>query len=86
MSLQVQRAGAGRTGDEVDDLGVFGIAHVNGGDAIAKPMADIGVATMDHDLNAVTAAAHVAVADKLDIAGRNSVHFTFSLARSQATG
>src|SRR3974390_1430379 len=78
MSLQVQRTGPGRAGDEVDDLRMLGITNVKGGDAIAEPMANICVAAMHHDLNAVGAAVHVGVANELDVAGCNSIHLTFS--------
>ena len=80
MGLQVEGARSRRTGDEVDGLRVLGIAHVDGGDAVAEAVADIGVAAMHHDLDAVTAAAHVGMTDELDIAGGNRIHVTCSLA------
>src|SRR5262249_19625593 len=75
VRLQVQRAGVGRGGDEVDGLRVLRIAHVDDGDAIAEAVADIGVAAMHHDLHAVAATALVAVTDELDVARRDSDHF-----------
>jgi hypothetical protein len=42
-------------------------AHVDHGDAVGKAVADIGVAAIDHDLDAVAAAALVAVAEEFDV-------------------
>ena len=70
VGLQVKRARARRAGDEVDDLRVLRVAHIEGGDAVAVAVADVGVAAMHHDLHAVAVAAHVRVADELDAAGR----------------
>ena len=74
VRLQMERAGIGRTGEEIDGLRVLRIAHVDDGDAVAEAVADIGVAAMHHDLHAVAAAALVAVADELDVAGRHGIH------------
>ena len=41
-------------------FGCFAIAHVDGRDAVAESVADVGVAAMHHDLDAVAAAAQVA--------------------------
>src|SRR3974377_43441 len=76
--MEGERTGPGRAGNEVDDLRMLGITNVKGGDAIAEPMANVCVAAMHHDLNAVGAAVHVGVANELDIAGCNSIHLNFS--------
>src|SRR4051812_39799142 len=70
-----------RTGQEIDRLRMLRIAHVDDGDAVAEAMADIGEAAMHHDLHAVAAAALVAVADELDVAGCNGVHGSISWKR-----
>ena len=74
VGLQVKRARAGRAGDEIGDLRVLRVAHVEGGDAVAEAVADIGVAAVHHDLHAVALAVHVGMADEADIARRNGVH------------
>jgi hypothetical protein len=80
MRLQVKGARARRASDEIEDLRARCIAHVDGRDPVAEPVAYIGVAAMHHDLDAVAAAAEVAMADELDIAGCNGIHVTLSLA------
>ena len=76
VGLQMERARAGRTGDEVPHLRIFWVAHVDRGDAVAEPVAHIGEAAMHHDLDAVAAPAHVRVADELDVARCDGVHVT----------
>ena len=68
MRLEVNGARVGRTGDEVDDLWMPGIAHVQDRDAVAERVADVGIAAMDHDLDAVAAAAQVRMTDEADVA------------------
>ena len=80
MGLQVKGARAGRARDEIEDFRARRVAHVDGGDPVAEAMPYIGVAAMHHDLNAVAAAAEVAMADELDIAGCNGIHVTLSFA------
>jgi hypothetical protein len=74
VGLQVESARALRTGDEVRDLRVLRVAHVQRGNAVAEAVTDVRVAAMDHDLHAVAAAAHVGVADELDALGRDGFH------------
>src|SRR5262249_25247328 len=74
VGLQVDAARVLRAGDEVDVLGVLGVAHVEHGEAVRERLADIGVAAVDHDLDAVAAAALVAVADELDVLRRVGFH------------
>src|SRR5260221_7466927 len=74
VRLQVKRARARRAGDEVDNLRVLRVAHVDGGDAVAEAVADVGVAAMHHDLHAVAPAAEVGVADEFDVLCRNRRH------------
>jgi hypothetical protein len=50
------------------------IAHIEDGDAVAEAVTDIGVSAVYHDLHAVAPAALIAMADKFDIPGSNSVH------------
>ena len=68
VRLQVEGARSRRAGDEVDHLRVLRVAHVDGGDAVAEAVADVGVAAMHHDLHAVAAAAEVGMADEFDVA------------------
>src|SRR5437870_230132 len=63
---------------EAVDRRVLCSANVDRGDAVAEAMPDIGVAAMDHDLNAVAAAALVRMADDFDLAGCNGVHVSHS--------
>src|SRR5439155_4090939 len=79
--LQVKRARARQAGDEVDDLGVLRIADVDGGDAVAEAMADIGIAAMHHDLHAVAAPAEVGVADEFDVLCRHRFNVRFHVER-----
>lgn len=74
MGLQVEGARAGRTGVEIENLRVPGIADVDRGDAVAEPMADIGEAAMDHDLHAVAAPTKIRMADELDALGCHGIH------------
>ena len=87
VSLQVKGARAGGTSDEIEHPRVCRIAHVQGGDAVAEPVPDIGVAAMHHDLHPVAAAAKVRMADELDVAGCSGIHVTHSsLRRRYAAG
>src|SRR5690349_12767395 len=74
VRLQVEGARARGTRDEIDELGVCGIAHVKDADAVAEAMADVGKAAMHHDLDAIATAAHVGMADELDIARGDRLH------------
>src|SRR5271169_3405219 len=74
MGLEMDGAGVGRAGQERDGLRVLQIAHVEDGDAVRIAVADIGVAAMHHDLDAVAASALVGVADELDVARRYRIH------------
>ena len=79
VRLQVMRACIRRAGEEIHRFGMLGIAHVDNGDAVGETMADIGVAAIDHHLNAVSAAALVGVAHKFDVPAGNGSHRTGSL-------
>src|SRR5437879_4771109 len=68
MSLQVNGACVGRAGDEVDELRVPRIAHVEDRESVAEGLADIGMASLDDDLDAVAAASLIRMAHELDIA------------------
>ena len=78
MRLDMQRARGGRASDEIDNLGMLGVAHVERGDAVAEAVTDIGIAALHHDLNAVGMPVHIRMADEFDIAGRQGIHFTAS--------
>src|SRR5262249_40292540 len=79
VGLQMKGARARRAGDEIEHLRARRVAHVHGRDAVAEAMPDIGVAAMHHDLDAVAAAAEVAMPDELDVAGCNGIHIARSL-------
>src|SRR3972149_596321 len=79
MSLEVNGARVGRTGDEVDHLRVLRIAYVHDRDAIAEGVADIGIAAMYHDLDAVAAAGLVRMAHEPDVAGCDGIHPGFPI-------
>src|SRR6516225_10331953 len=74
MSLEMDGAGVGRAGQERDRPRVLQIAHIEDGDAVRIAVADIGIAAMHHDLDAVAASALVGVADELDVARRYRIH------------
>jgi hypothetical protein len=74
MGLEMDRAGVGRARHEGNGSRVLRVAHIDDADAIRIAMADIGVAAMHHDLDAVAAATLVGVADELDVAGRDRIH------------
>src|SRR5215471_1051998 len=74
MGLQVKGAGIWRAGQKIHCPRTFGIAHVDDSYAVAKAMADVGIAAMDHDLHAVAAAALVAVTDEFDVTGADGCH------------
>src|SRR6516162_312495 len=74
MSLEMDGAGVGWTGQERDRLRVLQIAHVEHGDAVRVAVADIGIAAMHHDLDAVAPSALVGMADELDVARRYRIH------------
>jgi len=74
MRLQVMRARVRRAGQEVYRLGIFGIADVDHGDAVGKPVTDIGEAAIDHHLHAVAATALVAMVDIFHIPVGDSSH------------
>ena len=74
MGLEVDRAGVGRARHEGNGSRVLRVAHIDDADAIRIAMADIGVAAMHHDLDAVAAPTLVGVADELDVAGRDRIH------------
>ena len=59
--LQVMRARTGARGEEADRLQLTGIRGVENRDAIAEHVADVNMAAVDHDLDAVGAAALIAV-------------------------
>ena len=69
MGLQMQRPGIRRRRDKAHGLGRRGIADIDDGEALGEDVADIGVAAMHHDLDAVAAAVLVAVADEPHVAG-----------------
>src|SRR3984893_10032425 len=67
-------SGIGRAGQEGDGPRVLRIAHVQDSDAVRIAVADIGIAAVHHDLDAVTAPALVGVANELDVAGCYRIH------------
>src|SRR5260221_2312396 len=74
VRLQVESASSRRAGDEVDHLRILRVAHVDGGDAVAEAVADVGVAAMHHDLHAVALATEIAMADEFDVLCCNRAH------------
>src|SRR5262245_27078716 len=78
VGLQVNGPRVGGTGYEVDGPGMARVAHVQDGDAVAERVADVGVAAMDHDLDAVAAPALVGMADEPDVARGRGVHDRFA--------
>jgi len=65
--LQMQVPGA-RSGRQVGDRqGVARVADVEDGHTVAEHVTDVGVAVLHHDLDAVTAAALVGVAEQADV-------------------
>ena len=68
VGLQMDVPGAGRRGEIIRRLRVFRIAHVDDREALREHVADIGVATMHHDLHAVGPAALVGMADEPHVA------------------
>src|SRR5437867_6650528 len=89
MSLKVNGARVGRASDEVDEFRVSRIAHVQDREAVAEGLADIGIAAMHDDLNAIAAARLVGMAHELDVAGcdgrhREAPHSLPGWARDQA--
>jgi hypothetical protein len=74
MGLEMDGAGVGRAGHEGNGPSVLRVAHVDDADAVRIAVADIGVAAMHHDLDAIAAPALVGVADELDISGRYHIH------------
>ena len=71
VGLEVDGPRVGRTGDELDRPRVRGIADVHDRDSVAEGLADVGVAAMDHDLDAVAPAALVGMADEPDVGRRD---------------
>src|SRR5580704_7735796 len=53
---------------------VLQIAHVDDADAVRIAVADIGIASMHHDLDAIATPALVGVADELDVAECHRIH------------
>src|SRR5712671_823225 len=74
MGLEMDGAGVGRAGQEGDGPRVLRIPHVENADTVRIAVADIGIAAVHHDLDAVAAPALVGVADELDVAGRYRIH------------
>src|SRR5713101_4979215 len=74
MGLEMDGAGIRRAGHEGDGPRVLQIAHVDDADAVRIAVADIGIASMHHNLDAVATPALVGVADELDIAGCHRIH------------
>src|SRR5262249_4043738 len=74
VGLEMDRTGVGRAGEEGHRLRALGIAHVDDRDAVREAMADIGIAAVDHDLNAVATAALVAVGEEADVARGDGGH------------
>src|SRR5438105_1563046 len=65
---------SGGQGRKATVPGVLRIAHVQDGDAVRIAVADISIAAVHHDLDAVTAPALVGVANELDVAGCDRIH------------
>src|SRR5439155_13985009 len=74
MDLQMHGARVGRAGDEVDELRVARIAYVQDREAIAEGLADIRIAPLHDDLDAVAAARLVRMAHERDVAGGDRRH------------
>ena len=65
-NLSMDGAGVRRAGHEGDGPRVLQIAHVDDADAVRIAVADIGIASMHHDLDAIATPALVGVTDGLD--------------------
>jgi hypothetical protein len=74
VGLQVERSRARRAGDEIRDLRLLRVAHIERGDAVAEAVTDVGVAAMHHDLHAVAVPAHIGMADEPDAFGDDRGH------------
>src|SRR5262249_42244102 len=74
MDLEVNRAGVRWTCDEVDELRMARVAHVQDREAVAEGLADGGVAPVHDHLDAIAAAALVRMAHELDVARRDGRH------------
>src|SRR2546422_9149947 len=84
VSLEVNRAGVGRARDEVDHPRSLRISNVHDRDAVAEGVTDVGVAAMDHDLNAVAAASLVRMTHEREVArcdGRHGVRGEYRATR-----
>src|SRR5712671_8246106 len=74
MGLEMDGAGVGWAGQEGDGPRVLWIAHIQDADAVRIAVADIGIAAVHHDLDAVAAPSLVGVANELDVAGCYRIH------------
>src|SRR5579864_3838860 len=74
MGLEMNCAGVGWTGEKGDMRRMLWVAHVDDADAVRKAVADIGIAAVHHDLDAVAAPALVGASDELDVARCYSSH------------
>jgi hypothetical protein len=72
--LQVERAGAWRTIDDIDDFGISRVAYVKRTDHVGYTVPDIGMAALYHDLDAVRFTAEVGVCHEADVLRCYSLH------------
>src|SRR5438093_5653407 len=76
VRLEMNAPRVGRAGKKVDEARMLRIADVEDRDAVAERLAEVGVAAMDHDLHAVTAAGLVGVTHEGDVAGCDALHLS----------
>ena len=68
MRLEVDVPSIERSLDVVDGFRVCRIAHIDDAEALREHMADVGEASVDHELHAVSAAALIAMSDQPHVA------------------
>src|SRR5262249_13069886 len=74
MGLEMNGAGAGWAREERDMPRMRRSAYVDDADAVGVAVADIGIAAMHHDLDAIAAPTLVRVADEFDAARHRCSH------------
>ena len=68
MGLEVDVPGPPRRREIIHRARILGVAHVDHAEPFREHVADIGVAAMHHDLDAVRPAALIAMADETHVA------------------
>src|SRR5712664_3237211 len=68
MRLEVDVPGIERSLDVVDGFRVHGITHIDNAETLREHVANIGEASIDHELHAVSTAALIAVSDQPHVA------------------